>query len=111
MSGHKNFDELKKKMDADPEHRKQVEIYKQQLTCLEEGYAWLRGQGCSEEEAMRGMGPMLSFLAGTEEEDIAEGKDVPRISLLFDEWMRDESGYDEETWPELREYLERMGKM
>lgn len=26
---------------------------------------------------------------------------------LMDEWMKDESGYDEETWPELKEALER----
>lgn len=28
------------------------------------------------------------------------------ISLL-DEWMADDSGYDEETWPELKEALDR----
>jgi hypothetical protein len=26
---------------------------------------------------------------------------------LLDEWMADESGYDEETWPELKEALDR----
>jgi hypothetical protein len=26
---------------------------------------------------------------------------------LFDEWMADDSGYDEETWPELKEALDR----
>lgn len=26
---------------------------------------------------------------------------------LLDEWMTDESGYDEETWPELKEALDR----
>jgi hypothetical protein len=31
---------------------------------------------------------------------------VAAISLL-DEWMADDSGYDEETWPELKEALDR----
>ncbi len=26
---------------------------------------------------------------------------------LLDEWMADDSGYDEETWPELKEALDR----
>jgi len=29
------------------------------------------------------------------------------LVLLLDEWMADESGYDEETWPELMEALDR----
>lgn len=33
----------------------------------------------------------------------------PNLSAikLLDEWMADDSGYDEETWPELEEALER----
>jgi len=34
----------------------------------------------------------------------------PRAELairLLDEWMADESGYDEETWPELEVALDR----
>ncbi len=32
----------------------------------------------------------------------------PEAALkLLDEWLKDESGYDEETWPELREALDR----
>lgn len=30
-----------------------------------------------------------------------------RAIALLDEWMADESGYDEETWPELKEALNR----
>jgi len=26
---------------------------------------------------------------------------------LLDEWLQDESGYDEETWPELKEAFDR----
>lgn len=29
------------------------------------------------------------------------------LARLLDEWMADESGYDEETWPELMEALDR----
>jgi hypothetical protein len=35
----------------------------------------------------------------------AEQKD--RAIALLDEWMNDESGYDEATWPELKEALNR----
>jgi hypothetical protein len=30
-----------------------------------------------------------------------------RAIRLLDEWMADESGYDEETWPELKAALDR----
>jgi hypothetical protein len=29
------------------------------------------------------------------------------ILALLDEWLQDESGYDEETWPELKVALDR----
>ncbi len=29
------------------------------------------------------------------------------VIALLDEWLRDESGYDEETWPELKVALDR----
>ena len=29
------------------------------------------------------------------------------VITLLDEWLQDESGYDEETWPELKEALDR----
>jgi hypothetical protein len=29
------------------------------------------------------------------------------VLKLLDEWLQDESGYDEETWPELKEALDR----
>jgi len=29
------------------------------------------------------------------------------VIALLDEWLKDESGYDEETWPELKEALDR----
>ncbi len=29
------------------------------------------------------------------------------VIALLDEWLHDESGYDEETWPELKEALDR----
>jgi len=32
---------------------------------------------------------------------------VEKVISLLDEWMSDESGYDEETWPELKTALER----
>jgi len=46
--------------------------------------------------------PKRTAGANGEHEDSA--KDVAR---LLDEWMADESGYDEETWPELKAALER----
>ena len=36
-----------------------------------------------------------------------ERRGVERVIRLLDEWMADESGYDEETWPELKAALER----
>jgi len=35
-------------------------------------------------------------------EDSAE-----KVAQLLDEWMADESGYDEQTWPELKAALEQ----
>lgn len=32
---------------------------------------------------------------------------LERITALLDEWMADETGYDEETWPDLKEVLDR----
>jgi len=32
---------------------------------------------------------------------------IEKAIQLLDEWMTDESGYDEQTWPELKEALER----
>jgi len=29
------------------------------------------------------------------------------VIALLDQWLQDESGYDEETWPELKEALDR----
>lgn len=38
-----------------------------------------------------------------------QGERQPNLGAvrLLDEWMADESGYDEETWPELKEALNR----
>ncbi|MCP4105153.1 MAG: hypothetical protein GY749_06395 [Desulfobacteraceae bacterium] len=32
---------------------------------------------------------------------------IHKIIQLLDEWMADESGYDEDTWPELKKALNR----
>lgn len=32
---------------------------------------------------------------------------IQRVIELLDEWMLDDSGYDEETWPELKESLDK----
>jgi len=47
-------------------------------------------------------------------QDVAPGLIEPltpsqkdRAIALLDEWMADDSGYDEETWPELMEALNR----
>ena len=39
--------------------------------------------------------------------DIATGKDVESRMQLLDEWMNDESGYDEKNWPEIRSAIEK----
>jgi excisionase family DNA binding protein len=41
--------------------------------------------------------------------DAAEGAptQAERAIRLLDEWMADDSGYDEETWPELKAALDR----
>lgn len=36
-----------------------------------------------------------------------ERRRVDKVISLLDEWMSDESGYDEEAWPELKASLER----
>jgi hypothetical protein len=33
--------------------------------------------------------------------------DRQAVIALLEEWLRDESGYDEETWPELKKALDR----
>lgn len=40
---------------------------------------------------------------------LKRGEGRPNLAAvrLLDEWMADDSGYDEETWPELREALAR----
>lgn len=40
---------------------------------------------------------------------LKRGEGRPNLAAvrLLDEWMADESGYDEETWPELRKALDR----
>ena len=37
------------------------------------------------------------------------GENRPNVAAirLLEEWMADDSGYDEETWPELKEALDR----
>lgn len=32
---------------------------------------------------------------------------IEKVIQLLDEWMADESGYDEETWPELKAAIDR----
>lgn len=34
-------------------------------------------------------------------------RDSTEIIAVLDEWLSDESGYDERVWPELKEALER----
>ena len=36
-----------------------------------------------------------------------ERRPNPAAIRLLDEWMADDSGYDQETWPELKEALDR----
>ncbi len=38
---------------------------------------------------------------------IRKGRGAASAIKLLDEWMADESGYDEETWPDLKVGLER----
>jgi hypothetical protein len=37
----------------------------------------------------------------------APTEDVDSAVSLLDEWLNDESGYEEETWPKLKEALDR----
>ena len=46
--------------------------------------------------------PMRTTDPNESHDDSAEN-----VVRLLDEWMADESGYDEETWPELKAALER----
>lgn len=41
--------------------------------------------------------------------DLSRGAGRPNVRAirLLDEWMAEDSGYDEETWPELKEALDR----
>ena len=32
---------------------------------------------------------------------------IDKLIQLLDEWMADDSGYDEDTWPELKEALDK----
>ncbi len=36
-----------------------------------------------------------------------ERRNVEKVIRLLDEWMADDSGYDEETWPELKAALDQ----
>ena len=35
----------------------------------------------------------------------ADNAHARKVKQLFDEWLQDSSGYDEETWPELKRAL------
>ncbi len=39
--------------------------------------------------------------------DFEQSQRVHDAVALLDEWLKDDSGYDEETWPELKESLDR----
>jgi hypothetical protein len=41
--------------------------------------------------------------------DAEAGTQARRLFSLLDEWLADESGYDEETWPQLKEALDHGG--
>ena len=42
------------------------------------------------------------------ETSLPRNQGTPEAVLkLLDEWLQDESGYDEETWPELKKALDR----
>ena len=44
----------------------------------------------------------------TLKKDLSESRPGVDLAIrLLDEWMADESGYDEETWPELKVALNR----
>jgi hypothetical protein len=46
--------------------------------------------------------------AGSSGPSRPRAQNKPEAALkLLDEWLKDESGYDEETWPELKEALDR----
>ncbi len=47
---------------------------------------------------------VLKFSRGLQQEEERPNRGAIR---LLDEWMADESGYAEETWPELKEALDR----
>ena len=39
--------------------------------------------------------------------DFEQSQRAQDAIALLDEWLEDDSGYDEETWPELKESLDR----
>ena len=45
--------------------------------------------------------------AGDADKQWSHPADPQAVIRLLDEWMADESGYDEETWPKLKEMLDR----
>jgi hypothetical protein len=49
----------------------------------------------------------LAVLAFSRRLRVGENRPNDAAIRLLDEWMADDSGYDEETWPELKEALDR----
>jgi hypothetical protein len=51
--------------------------------------------------------PVLPVSSESAPSLIREPSDPAEIIKLLDEWLADDSGYDEAVWPELKESLER----
>ncbi len=94
----------------DPPTERRSLLHKQSTACTEAGRLWAQAMA----DAATELQPVSNI---TDVELVArpvpgsiEAESRRRADLairLLDEWMADESGYDEETWPELKVALDR----
>lgn len=82
--------------------------YLQSRACTEVGLLWEQAMAAvgNESQPVSGVpGAESSPVSGSTE---AESRQRAALAIrLLDEWMADESGYDEEAWPELKAALDR----
>jgi excisionase family DNA binding protein len=87
-----------------------------QLEARKSGKSWLIDRQSVERWQPRGQrsplqtggeSPRRTDTHGSSEEEAVRQARAQRLIRLLDEWMADESGHDEEVWPQLKEVLEQ----
>ncbi|HJY84104.1 MAG TPA: hypothetical protein VKK81_23840 [Candidatus Binatia bacterium] len=87
-----------------------IPVHLQSTACTEVGLLWVQAMVAAVNEpqpvsSVEGVESAARTVLGSAEAESRRRADL--AIRLLDEWMADESGYDEETWPELKTALDR----